>query len=172
MAPAQRRAGPGAEGLGLRPRWPLPASRSLPNQPSLPSRCCSGPHGEGFPGGLGEPRLRHPPRFCLLLLAVTSDSPGRGRRKRRAFSLPGPPKKRRWRLPRRKVRPCLRSSVGLGGSGNTQVDLMLLRELACLFIRYSPRSLRPGKLPVSPEFLHSSDFFLFRVFYIPFTPQL
>lgn len=66
---------------------------------------------------------------------MTSDNPGRGRRgrQRRAFSLPGPPKKRRWRLPRRKVRPSLRSAVGPGVSGNTQVDLMLLRELARLF---------------------------------------
>ena len=176
-APGRRVLGCGRGGL-CRPRglsltrWPLLASRPRPNQPSLPSRCCSGPHGGGFLGGLGEPGLRHPPRFCLLLLAVTSDSPGRGRRKRRAFSLPGPPRKRRWRLPRRKVRPCLRSPVGPGVSGNTQVDLMLLRKLARLFIQYSPRSLRPGKLSVFPEFFHCSNFFLFRVFYILFTPQV
>ena len=47
---------------------------------------------------------------------------------------------------------------------------MLLRELAPFFIQYSSRSLCPGKLPVFPEFLHSSNLFLFRVFYIPLTP--
>lgn len=136
--PARRRASPGCAsrrasgcGSGGLYRHPRPSLTRRGRQPPLPSPSCSGPRCEASLG-LEEPGAWALTPAHLLASGPSSDfcQPSPRKEGTAATCLqPAWPEKRRWRFPRRMVRPCDYSAVGSGSSGKMQV----LRDLVYLF---------------------------------------